>query len=92
MYSLTQLEKQQVGLRIPKYLVDDIEEFTKFFSVNRTNIIVEAIKSYIQIQNEDLFYSQFDKSCKEAQAMIDGKLEEKTLSGLIDELEVNSNS
>ena len=26
MYTLAQLEKQQVGLRIPKYLVDDIEE------------------------------------------------------------------
>jgi len=55
MYTLAQLEKQQVGLRLPKYLVDDIEEFTKKFSVNRTDIIVEAIKSYIQAQNEDFF-------------------------------------
>ncbi len=92
MYTLAQLEKQQVGLRIPKYLVDDIEDFTKKFSVNRTDIIVEAIKSYIQVQNEDLFYSQFDKSCKEAKAMIDGEMEENSLSGLIDELETDSNS
>ena len=92
MYTLAQLEKQQVGLRIPKYLVDDIEEFTKKFSVNRTDIIVEAIKSYIQIQNEELFYSQFDKSCKEAKAMIDGEMEEKSLSGLIDELEADPHS
>ena len=54
--------------------------------------IVEAIKSYIQAQNEDLFYSQFDKSCKEAKAMIDGEMEENSLSGLIDELEADSHS
>ena len=92
MYTLAQLEKQQVGLRIPKYLVDDIEEFTKKFSVNRTDIIVEAIKSYIQIQNEDLFYSNFDKSCNEATTIIGGGMEENSLSGLIDELEADSNS
>ncbi len=92
MYTLAQLEKQQVGLRLPKYLVDDIEEFTKKFSVNRTDIIVEAIKSYIQAQNEDFFYSQFDKSCKEVKAMIDGDMEENSLSGLIDELEADSHS
>ncbi len=90
MYTLAQLEKQQVGLRIPKYLVDDIEEFTKKFSINRTDIIVEAIKSYIQAQNVDMFYSQFDKSCKEAKAMIDGEMEEKSLDGLLDELEADS--
>ncbi len=90
MYTLSQLEKQQVGLRIPKYLVDDIEEFTKKFSVNRTDIIVEAIKSYIQVQNENLFYCQFDKSCKEAKAMIDGEIEENSLNGLIDELKADS--
>ena len=92
MYTLAQLEKQQVGLRIPKYLVDDIEEFTKKFSVNRTDIIVEAIKSYIQAQNEDLFYSQFDESCKEAKSMMDNEMEENSLSGLIDELEADTHS
>ena len=84
MYNLAQLEKQQVGLRLPKYLVDDIEEFTKEFSLNRTDIIVEAIKSYIQNQKENLFYNQFDKSCKEAKEMIDGDLEETTLRELVD--------
>ena len=92
MYTLSQLEKQQVGLRIPKYLVDDIEEFTKKFSVNRTDIIVEAIKSYIQVQNENMFYSQFDKSCKEVKAMIDGEMEENSLNGLINELKAHSHS
>ena len=52
MNSLEQLEKQQIGLRLPKYLVDDIDEFTKEFSLNRTDIIVEAIRSYIERQKE----------------------------------------
>ena len=92
MYNLTQLEKQQVGIRLPKYLVDDIEEFTKEFSLNRTDIIVEAIKSYIQNQKEILFYNQFDKSCKEVKEIIDGNLEETTLRELIDELKTDSNA
>lgn len=92
MHNLAQLEKQQVGLRIPKYLVDEIEEYTKIFSVNRTDIIVEAIKSYIQKQNENMFYDQFDKSCRETKAMVEGKLEETSLNELINELEDNSNS
>ena len=91
MYSLEQLEKQQVGLRLPKYLVDDIEDFTKEFSLNRTDIIVEAIKSYIQDQKEKLFYDQFDKSCREAKSMIDGNLNETSLKELIDELKTDSN-
>lgn len=92
MYSLVQLEKQQVGLRLPKYLVDDIEEFTKEFSLNRTDIIVEAIKSYIQNQKEIMFYNQFDKSSKEVKAMINGDMEETSLRDLINELKTDSNS
>ena len=48
----------------------------KKISVNRTDIIVEAIESYISSQNEEMFYTQIDKSCKEAKAMIAGEIEE----------------
>jgi len=92
MYTLSQLEKQQVGLRLPKYLVDDMDNFTQEFSINRTDIIIEAIKSYIQEQKENLLYSQFDESCKEAKAIISGQLEETSLRELINEYKVNSNS
>ena len=92
MYSLSQLEKQQIGLRIPKYLINEIDEFTKKFNVNRTDIIIEALRSYINRQKEIIFYENFDKSAKEAKLMIDGKLEETTLKDLIDELEDSSNS
>ena len=85
MNSLEQLEKQQVGLRLPKYLVDDIDEFTKQFSVNRTDIIVEAIKSYVSEQKANIFYDAFDRSCKELKSSKKGTL--KTVDELIDELD-----
>jgi len=91
MYTLSQLEKQQIGLRIPKYLIDEIDEFTKEFSVNRTDIVIEALRSYLNEQKSRMFYEKFDNSAKEAKAMIDGKLEETTLRDLIDELNDSTN-
>ena len=90
MHSLAQLEKQQVGLRLPKYLVDDIDEFTEQFSLNRTDIITEALKSYIAEQKEKMFYESFEQSAKELKEILDGKKSESeltTLDELIDELE-----
>jgi metal-responsive CopG/Arc/MetJ family transcriptional regulator len=56
MYSLRQLEKQQVGLRLHAYLVEELDELTKIFAVNRTDIIVEAISSYISQQKANMIY------------------------------------
>jgi len=92
MYTLSQLEKQQIGLRIPQYLIDEIDEFTKEFSVNRTDIVIEALRSYLNEQKLRMFYEKFDNSAKEVKAMIDGKLEETTLGDLIDELNNSSNT
>ena len=36
MHSISQLEKQQVRLRLPKYLVEEIDAFTNQFSIKRT--------------------------------------------------------
>ena len=58
MYTLRQLEKQQIGLRLPQYLIDDIDEFTQEFSVNRTDIIMEALRSYIEEQKEKFAYEK----------------------------------
>jgi len=58
MYNLEQLEKQQIGLRLPQYLIDDIDEFTKQFSVNRTDIVIEALRSYIQEQKEKFLFEK----------------------------------
>ena len=48
MHSLAQLQKKQVGLRLPVYLIEQIDEFTKEYNLNRTDIIIESIKSYIR--------------------------------------------
>ena len=56
MRDLASLEKQQVGLRVPKYLLDEVDEFTRMFSVNRSEVIIEAIKSYVEEQKSNIFY------------------------------------
>lgn len=92
MHSLAQLEKQQVGLRLPRYLIDEIDEFTEEFSLNRTDIITEALKSYIAEQKEKMFYEGFDRALSEVKDMIDGTLPETTLGELINELNTHTNT
>ena len=52
MYSIDKLEKQQVGIRLPKYLIEEIDSFTKEYNVNRTDIITESVKAYLEAQKE----------------------------------------
>lgn len=87
MHSISQLEKQQVGLRLPKYLVEEIDSFTKEFSINRTDIITEAISSYISEQKANMIYKNFDAGCKELKEALNQKTDSlKSLDELIDEL------
>ena len=71
MNSLAQLQKQQVGLRLPKYLVEQIDEFTQKYQLNRTDIIIESIKSYLEKQEAQEFYNNFDAGCKELKLILD---------------------
>ena len=89
MHSISQLEKQQVGLRLPKYLVEEIDAFTNQFSINRTDVIIEAISSYISEQKANMFYSSFDTASKELKKSLDSNTTNsmQTLDELIDELE-----
>ena len=89
MHSISQLEKQQVGLRLPKYLIEEIDHFTTEFSINRTDIITEAISSYISEQKATLFYNNFDEGCKELKKSLHSPATTsmKTLDELLDELE-----
>jgi len=88
MHTLEQLEKQQVGLRLPKYLVDEIDTFTKMFSLNRTDVIVEAIKAYVSEQKAQIFYAEFDASAAELKSVLSSETEKlQSLDSLIDELE-----
>lgn len=88
MYALEDLQKQQVGLRLPKYLIDEIDEFTKEYSLNRSEIITESIKAFITEQKQRKIYESFDKSCKELKGVLNTKDDTKlkSLDGLINEL------
>ncbi len=88
MYALEDLQKQQVGLRLPKYLIDEIDEFTKEYSLNRSEIITESIKAFIAEQKQRKIYESFDKSCKELKGVLNTKDDTKlkSLDGLINEL------
>ena len=94
MHTLKELEKQQVGLRLPKYVIDDIDAFTSIYSVNRSDVITEAVISYIAQMKEKEFYDDFEKACQEVKDIQNGKKDIKevqTLGGLIDELDNNTN-
>ena len=89
VHTLSQLEKQQVGLRLHSYLVEEIDELTKLFSVNRTDIIVEAIKSYLSQQRANMAYEGIENAFMELKNIREGKKETSslgTLDDLIDEL------
>jgi len=87
MYSVSQLQKQQIGLRLPQYLIEEIDSFTKEFAVNRTDIVTEALRTYLAEQKSKLFYEGFARSVTEAKQMIEAEAQEDTLGDLIDELE-----
>ncbi|MBT5935871.1 hypothetical protein [Sulfurimonas sp.] len=90
MHTLSQLEKQQVGLRLPKYLLDEIDTFTKEYSLNRTDIIVEALKSYVAEQKAKIFYDGFESSVEELNTVLTTKEKKlQSLDELIDELDNN---
>jgi metal-responsive CopG/Arc/MetJ family transcriptional regulator len=78
-----------VGLRLPKYLIDEIDAFTKEYSLNRSEIIIESIKAFILEQKVRKIYDSFDVSCKELKDILDSDDDKHLISieELIDELE-----
>ncbi len=50
MHSLAQLQKQQVGLRLPVYLIEQIDVIREEYNLTRTDIIIESIKYYLEKQ------------------------------------------
>ena len=65
MHSLSQLQKQQVELRLPKYLLEEIDALSAQYELNRKDIIIESIKSYIERQKIQEVYDSFDSASKE---------------------------
>ena len=86
MYSLSQLEKQQVGLRLPRYLIEQLDELASSHSLNRTDLIFEAIRSYLEKQKEERFYEEFAQGVSELKQIQKGGKAGMPLSELIDKL------
>jgi len=82
MHSLSKLRKQQIGLRLPVYLVEQIDEFSKRYNLNRSDIIIESIRSYLEQQEAEEFYSNFDKGCKELKEVLDNPKQANNLQTL----------
>ena len=74
MHSIKELEKQQVGLRMPTYLLNDIDEITSKYKVNRSEILIEAAKSYIASVKEKEVYERLGEAMQEVKLMMDGKI------------------
>ena len=87
MYSVEQLEKKQIGLRMPKYLIDELDEFIANKAINRTDIITEATRAYIQAQQDREFYASLDESCKELKEILAGKKKAVSWEELKNELQ-----
>ncbi len=89
MYSLEELEKQQVGLRLPKFLINEIDELTKEYSLNRSEIITESIREFIINQKNQKIYGSLDNSCKELNSILTKNDDTNlgTLEDFIDELD-----
>ncbi len=82
MQPIEKLEKQQVGIRLPKYLIEEIDNLTKEYNVNRTDIITESIKAYIEAQKEKLFYKNFQNSANELKEALKDNSKLDTLDDL----------
>ncbi|MDC9726778.1 MAG: hypothetical protein PSN35_02940 [Candidatus Thioglobus sp.] len=73
MHTVKELEKQQVGLRMPAYLLNEIDELTKKYKVNRSEILIEAAKSYIDSVAERDVHQRLHSALKEVKLMSAGE-------------------
>jgi len=89
MHNIYQLEKQQVGLRLPRYLLEEIE-IQKIYAEELPSITLYYPKWYwAHNQKANIFYNDFDKSCKELKTSLSSNSTDsiKSLDELINELE-----
>lgn len=92
MHDLAGLKKEQIGLNLERYLVDELDKYSKEYSIDKGDIIIEAIHSYLEIQRQKELYKNFETSCKEAKDMIKGKIPKTSLQDFIDETKHNTNA
>lgn len=88
MHSLSQLEKQQIGLRLPRYLIEQMDDLAADHAVNRTDLVTEAVRAYIEEQQAQRFYDEFAEASDKMASIARSQSDEQTgsLDELIDDL------
>jgi metal-responsive CopG/Arc/MetJ family transcriptional regulator len=56
MHSLEKLKSKQIGFRMPIYLIEEIDELTRYSDVNRSAFIIEAVKKALKEHKESNLY------------------------------------
>lgn len=74
MHTLEQLETKQVGLRMPVYLLKEIDELLEDFEINRSTFINEAVKSMLKKQKEKRVHQRLDEAMSEVGQMLRGEI------------------
>ncbi|TVQ95345.1 MAG: ribbon-helix-helix protein, CopG family [Desulfovibrionales bacterium] len=87
MQHIELLRKKQVGLRLPEYLLQELDELSAEYDLNRSEIILEAIRAYLEEQKTRRFYSEFDQAAMELKVAVQGEQSGQTLQDLVHELE-----
>ncbi|SHA08069.1 hypothetical protein BTHERMOSOX_864 [Bathymodiolus thermophilus thioautotrophic gill symbiont] len=86
MHSIPELETQQVNLNIPTYLLNDIDEITEKYKVDRSEVLIEAAKSYVASIVEQDVHERLYKAFQEVRQMREGKTPKTSARSLLDEL------
>ncbi|CAB5494843.1 hypothetical protein THERMOT_182 [Bathymodiolus thermophilus thioautotrophic gill symbiont] len=86
MHSIRELETQQVKLNIPTYLLNDIDEITGEHEVDRSEVLIEAAKSYVALIVEQDVHERFYEALQEVGQMREGKIPKTSAISLLDEL------
>ncbi|CAB5501861.1 hypothetical protein THERMOS_1465 [Bathymodiolus thermophilus thioautotrophic gill symbiont] len=86
MHSIQELETQQVNLNIPTYLLNDIDEITEKYKVDRSEVLIEAAKSYVASIVEQDAHERLYKAFQEVRQMREGKTPKTSARSLLDEL------
>ena len=87
MQHIELLQKKQVGLRLPGYLLQELDELSAQYDLNRSEIILEALRAYLEEQKSRQFYSEFEQAAKELKAAVNGEECGQTLQDMLHELE-----
>jgi metal-responsive CopG/Arc/MetJ family transcriptional regulator len=92
MNAIAKLQTKQVGLKLPIYILEDLDKITKKYKVNRSSIILEALRAYITDNKQEKFYEEFREAMVEVKLMREGKLPKINAMDFIDELKNNANT